>query len=120
MTFVQLLPAILSALLLGAHFLRAGQTALAVVLALSPLLLLVKREWVARATQLVLVLGAVEWLRTLAVFVGIRRELGEPWTRLAIILGGVALFTFGAAVLFSLSGRLRRRYGIAPGEPAAS
>ncbi|MBW1819739.1 MAG: hypothetical protein JRJ60_21575 [Deltaproteobacteria bacterium] len=112
MTFFRLFPVILSALLLGAHFFRAGLTYLAVAIVLFPVVLLMKRAWVARLTQLVLVLGGIEWIRTLLVFVAARREMGQPWTRLAAILGCVALFTIGSGLLFSLSGALRRRYGL--------
>jgi len=110
MTFIRLIPVILSALLLGAHFLRADLTFLAVLLVLFPVVLLVKREWVARLTQFVLVLGGLEWLRSLLVLVAARREMGQSWTRLAVILGVVALFTIGSGLLFSFSGALRERY----------
>jgi len=110
MTFIRLIPVILSALLLGAHFLRADQTFLAVLIVLSPGLLLVKRKWVARLTQFVLLLGGLEWLRTLLLLVAARREMGQSWTRLAVILGCVALFTIGSGLIFSLSGALRERY----------
>ena len=110
MTFLQLLPVILSSRLLGAHFFRAGLPVLAVLIVLFPAILLVKRAWVARLAQLVLALGGIEWVRTLFVFVGDRRETGQSWTRLAVILGAVALFTIGSGLLFSLSGALRRRY----------
>ena len=112
MTFVRLIPVILSTLLLGAHFFRSGLTFLAVLIALFPAVLLVKRAWAARLTQFVLVLGGIEWVRTLLVFVAERREMGLPWTRLAVILGTVALFNFGAGLLFSLSGELRKAYGL--------
>ena len=116
MTFVRLLPVILSSLLLGAHFFRAGLTFLAVLIVLFPVILLVKRAWVARLAQLVLVLGGIEWIRTLLVFVADRRETGQSWTRLAVILGSVALFTIGSGLLFSLSGALRKRYGLEKGD----
>lgn len=112
MTFVRLIPVILSALLLGAHFFRSGPTFLAVLIALLPVILFVKQAWVARLTQLVLVLGGIEWVRTLLIFVAQRREADQPWTRLAVILGAVALFTIGSGLLFSLSAALRKRYGL--------
>lgn len=112
MTFVRLLPVILSTLLLGAHFLRTGLAVPAVMLVLFPAVLLVKRPWAARLAQLVLVLGGLEWVRTLLVFVAQRRELDQPWTRLALILGSVAFFTLGSGLLFSLSAALRERYGL--------
>src|SRR3954468_24234777 len=39
-------------------------------------------------------LGALEWLRTTYVIRANRIEDGREWHRMAIILGGVALFTF--------------------------
>ena len=112
MTFVRLLPVILSSLLLGAHFFRAGLIFLAVLAVLFPCILLVKRAWVARLAQFVLVLGGIEWVRTLLVFVADRRETGQSWTRLAMILGTVALFTIGSGLLLTLAGALRNRYGL--------
>jgi len=112
MNFVRLIPVILSALLLGAHFLRAGSTVLVVLIVLFPIVLLVKQPWAARLAQIVLFLGGIEWVRTLVVFVTARRELGQPWTRLALILGTVALFTIGSGLLLSVSAELRQRYGL--------
>jgi len=47
MTFFRLFPVILSALLLGAHFFRAGLTYLAVAIVLFPVMLLMKRACAA-------------------------------------------------------------------------
>ncbi len=93
MIILKLIPLILSSLLLGAHFLRADLTPLVFLALALPVFLLFKQQWATRLVQLCLVLGAVEWLRTLALFIADRRELGQPWTRLALILGAVALFT---------------------------
>jgi hypothetical protein len=112
MTVLKLLPVIIRALLLGAHFSRAGLAPLALMIVLFPAFLLLKRAWVARLTQFVLIVGAAEWVRTLVVLVSARREIGQPWTRLAVILGCVALFTLGAGLAFSFSSALRKRYGL--------
>jgi hypothetical protein len=94
------LPIVLSLLLLGAHFLRYGNTAIVIgILALAGLLF-VRRPWAARIVQLVLVAGTVEWLRTLVVLVQERMALGAPYLRMAIILGAVAAMTALAALLF--------------------
>ena len=58
-----------------------------------PLLLLVQRQWAQRVVQGVLVLATFEWIRTLLAHVAQRQALGEPWLRMALILGGVAAFT---------------------------
>jgi hypothetical protein len=112
MNFVRLIPVMLSCLLLGAHFLRADLPIVAVLIVLFPTLLIVRQPWAARLTQLVLVLGAIEWIRTLAVFVAARREMGLPWGRLVVILGAVAAFTAGSGLLLSRSKALRQRYGL--------
>ena len=110
MTVLLLAPAALAALLLVAHFYRAG-TLWGVALAAALLVLLfVRRPWSARALQAGLVLGAVEWVRTLAAFAAVRVATGQPYLRMALILGAVALFAALAAIAFE-SDALRARYG---------
>jgi hypothetical protein len=87
------LPVVFSALLLAAHFYRSRSLALVAVSLALPLLLLVRERWSARVVQAGLVLGALEWMRTLAFFAGQRMEVGRPWGRLAVILGVVAALT---------------------------
>lgn len=110
MNALRLLPVLLSFLLLAAHFYRAGQLLIAVGCLLLPLLLLVRRPWVPWLFQALLVLGALEWLRTLYVFAGMRMAFDQPWGRLAVILGTVAAFTALSGLVF-LGTRLRSRYG---------
>ena len=100
MNFLRLLPVIISFLLMAAHFLRDGRVVTASVLLLLPLLLLLRKAWVPRVLQLTLLLGAVEWLRALYFIAQIRIETGMPWTRMAIILGAVALFTALSSLVF--------------------
>jgi hypothetical protein len=101
----------LALLLLGAHFYRAGLWPLA-ALALALIgLLIVPRAWAARAIQLALLAGSLEWLRSLAVLVGGRFSAGQPYIRLVVILLAVAVFTAGAALVFRTYA-LRVRYGI--------
>ena len=98
--FLQLLPAGLSALVLAAHFLRAGNLIL-LWAGLSILaLMFVRRFWAARLIQLALVLGTVEWVRTLIVLILLRRQSGQPVARLAIILGTGAPITAASALVF--------------------
>lgn len=98
-TFVRLLLPVLALLLLAAHFYRAGLLPLAALsLVLLPLLA-VPRKWAVRTLQGALVLGAVEWLRTLAAFAATRVALGQPYMRLTAVLLAVAAFTLVAAGL---------------------
>jgi hypothetical protein len=108
-TFVALLAPALSAVVLGAHFLRAGRAAGVVASLALIVLLAIPRRWAARAVQAGLVLGAAEWIRTLLVLVAARREAHAPYTRLGVILAAVGAGTAASALVFE-SRRLRRRY----------
>ena len=110
MNLLRLIPVVLSYLLLGAHFYRSGQVVLAVLCVAVLLLLFLRKSWVPRLLQALLLLGALEWLRTLYFIASIRMALEQPWTRLAIILGAVALFTALSGLVFN-SKAVRARYG---------
>ena len=111
MNFLRLLPVILSFLLLGAHFYRAGLLPLTVLSVAILLLLAIRKTWVPRLFQVLLLLGALEWLRALYFFAAMRIAWGEPWTRLAIILGTVALLTALSSLVFKLR-KLKDFYGV--------
>lgn len=109
MNSLRLFPVILSFWLLAAHFYRAELTVLVAICAFFPLLLLVRNRWVPRLFQGLLVVGALEWLRTLYELASMRAGFDQPWGRLALILGAVALFTALSGWVFN-SGALRLRY----------
>ena len=109
MNFLRLLPVILSFLLLGAHFYRAGLLPLTLLCVAVLFLLFLRKSRVPLLFQVLLVLGALEWLRTLFMFAQMRIAFGEPWTRLAIILGAVALFTALSGLVFR-NRKLAARY----------
>lgn len=98
MKILKLLPVILSMLLLGAHFYRAGHLLLAGGALLSLGLLCIRRPQAIWLLQGLLVAGAVEWLATAIRLVADRQAQGLPWLRLAIILGVVALCTLLSAL----------------------
>lgn len=106
-------PIVLSLLVLAAHFLRGGGLWLAVVVLGLLGLLFVRRAWVARVMQVVLALGALEWVRTLVVLAVRRSEQGEPFLRMTLILGGVVALTVISALLFETK-RLRLLYRSSP------
>jgi hypothetical protein len=97
---LRLLPAALALVVLGAHFLRAGHLALVAVTLAVVALLFVRRSLAARTVQSALVLGTLEWLRTLALLAGERRAAGAPYLRMTLILAGVALVTALALLAF--------------------
>ena len=113
-----LLPVILSLLVLGAHFLRARSIALLGVVLILLVLLSVRRPWVARAVQAALLLGALEWARTLWALAARRMQAGEPAVRLVLILSAVALVTALSTLCFRAA-RVRRRYGLGVGGESA-
>jgi len=114
MNFVRLLPVIVSALLMVAHFSRADNIVLLALSLAFPFILVLPRPWVAHLTRAALVLASLEWVRTTIVIAARRQAAGESWTRMAVILGSVAAFTLASALVFN--GRyLRARYGLSSG-----
>jgi len=109
MNLLRMLPVILSMLMLGAHFYRAGHLLLACGALLALGLLFIRRPLAVRLMQGLLVAGAVEWLATAGRLVMFRQAEGLPWLRLALILGLVALCTLLSALVFRTNG-LRARY----------
>jgi hypothetical protein len=109
LSFLQLIPVVLSLLVLGAHFLRAGNVSAVAVVLLLLGLLLVRRPWSARLVQIGPAVGTLEWIRTLYVLVDARRHAGEPALRMAVILGLVTAVTGLSALIFQTR-TLRRMY----------
>ena len=112
---LQLAPVVLSLIVLAAHFLRTGNILMVAVVLVLLGLLGVRRPWAARALQAALLIGAAEWVRTLAVLAAWRVQAGQPVRRMVLILGAVALATALSALTFRTA-RLRRRYGLAQTE----
>ena len=105
------IPIVLSLIVLGAHFMRYGNSIGIAGSAVALALLFVRQPWVARLMQVVLVLGALEWVRTIVELVQVRAAMGEPYTRMIVILGIVVVVTAGSALLFQ-SKALKRIYGL--------
>lgn len=62
------------------------------------------------------VLAALEWLRTAAALISLRLSLGQPYLRLALILGAVALLTAACLLLFRTE-RVRRYFRLDASNP---
>jgi hypothetical protein len=95
---------------LAAHFSRHDIPLLTLACIAAPCLLLVRRPWIPRLLRWLLVLGALEWMRTTAVLVSRRITAGEDWLRMAAILVAVATATLVSALDFR-SAAVRERYG---------
>ena len=103
MASLYLIPPVIGFVLLAAHFFRGENLLAALVSVLAIVLVFVRRPWAARTIQVCLVLGSVEWLRSTISLVLSRSEMGEPFLRLTIILGGVTLFTALSSLVFRTS-----------------
>lgn len=88
----------LSGMLIAAHFLRTGAYPLVLMGLAFPFLLFFRRPWLNRIVQIALILAAAEWVLTLLLLVNQRRAAGEPWTRMAVILGAVALVNLASVL----------------------
>ncbi|MRI33022.1 hypothetical protein EOPP23_08505 [Endozoicomonas sp. OPT23] len=83
---------------LAAHFLRMGEWAAAVPLAILPLFALTLKTLVIRFLQVVLVCGVfLVWLPTAYEIGQMRIATGQPWLRMAAIMAGVMLFSLAAS-----------------------
>ena len=108
---------LLALLLLAAHLLHAGLMPLAALAFLIVGLLAVPRPWASRTLQVVLAVAVVEWILTTVGLAQLRLRHGEPYLRLAVILGSVTLFTTLAALAFQHP--VLRAYFRSPAKPAA-
>ena len=115
MNILRLLPVILSFGLLAAHFSRADMLPAVIVSLATPLLLLIRKPWIAWSIQVLLLLGAAEWIRSMFGYIQVRKEIGEDWGRLAIILVSVALLTACSALVFR-GKSLKKRYRLEKSE----
>jgi len=108
-----MLPA-LALLLLAAHLLHNGAHAFAALpVAMIPLLGL-RRWWAGRLVQATLFVATIEWGLTAAALAQSRASHGEPYLRLLLILGTVAVFTALAALALQNS-CLRAWFGLGRG-----
>ena len=110
------LPA-LALLLLAAHLAHAGLMPLAALAILLVGLLAVRRPWASRTLQVVLAAAVIEWILTTVGLAQLRLRHGEPYVRLAVILGSVTLFTALAALAFQH--QVLRTYFRLPAKSAA-
>ncbi|MBL0140989.1 MAG: hypothetical protein IPP91_02720 [Betaproteobacteria bacterium] len=115
MIALRLLPVAIALALLAAHTYRAqAWVPLGITVALMPLLF-IRAPWAARVLQAALAIGALEWIRTAVALVALRQATGQPFARLAIILGAVALAT-GLCALIVQWRPVRTHFGMPSAE----
>jgi hypothetical protein len=91
--------AVLSLLVLGAHFLRTGLLPAVILCLALVVLVFIPRRWARLTVQAALALSTIEWVRTTLQFIAERRAFEQPWLRLALIMGAVITLTLVAALL---------------------
>ncbi|MDD5177206.1 MAG: hypothetical protein PHQ05_12375 [Sterolibacterium sp.] len=99
----------LAALLLGAHFFRAGDLVLVTLCLLMPLLFFVRKRGTLILLQFLAYCAAAIWIAQAAHLAALRQLAGQPWVLAVAILGGIAIFTFLVGMLLN-SRSIRRRY----------
>ena len=98
-----------AAVLLGVHFLRAGNLVMAGLCVATPLLFLYHRRWSLVLLQVLAYGAAATWIAVAVRLIQVREQSGQPWSAAAIILGSIALFTLAAGLLLN-SRSIRERY----------
>ena len=96
--FVRLLPVLFSTLLISAHFMRAYGYLIGSLFLLLLFTLFIRKIWIIRLWQILLSLAAITWIFTTINLINLRIEIGQPWLRLAIILGAIIVFTVWSAL----------------------
>ena len=99
----------LAALLLGAHFLRAGNMLLVLLCIAAPFAFFHRRRHSLVLLQILAYGAAITWLTAAWQLVQARLSAGQDWTLAAAILGAVALYTLLAGLLLN-SRAMRERY----------
>ena len=107
--FFRVIPLILASLIISAHFFRHLNYPLMIVSFLAPFMLFIKRRWSLITVQVFTILGGGVWLITIAEIAKVRILVVEPWGKMAVILGVVALFTIFAGQLLN-SSKVKEKY----------
>jgi hypothetical protein len=94
----RMVPLILSAVLIAAHFFRAGNIVLVIFCILAPLILITRARWAVIVVQVLLVLASAEWLRTALAIARERAAIGTPAARMFAILASVAILALLSAL----------------------
>ncbi len=92
---------VIAAVLLGAHFYRAGDFALVGACVVAPLLFFLRRRGSLIALQVLAYGAAATWLGVAWRLVELRQQMGRPWLVAVLILGAVALLSLAAGLLLN-------------------
>jgi hypothetical protein len=98
---LRVLPIIVAAVLLAAHFLRTFSLVPMLFCLSTPFLLLIKKRWSLITLKILTIPAVLVWLFALYGIIQQRAFEGRSWTASAIILGVVILFTLSASWLLN-------------------
>lgn len=101
MIILRIIPSIISALVLSAHFLRDGEFLSVLLTILAPFLFWIKERWSLNTLRLLIFLGGIIWLWTTIELVLNQIANEAPWFRMAIILVLITIFTFFSGYLLN-------------------
>jgi hypothetical protein len=93
LTALSTVPAVLAALVLGAHFLRAGRVVLVAACLGCIVLFFLRARWALLVSRAFLLGAAAVWTYTAGVLAQARAAAGMPSARMQAILLGVAAFS---------------------------
>lgn len=99
MNTLRIVITVIALLLAGAHYGRAGDTILKYLFVALPLLLLVRKKWADMIIAVSVSITVPVWIHTALSIIAVRKAAEASWHRMAVILGGVALFALIAAFL---------------------
>ena len=99
MNKLRIVMTVIALLLAAAQYGRAGDTILKYLFAALPLLLLVRKKWSDMILAVSISFTVPVWILTTISIISERKAAEEPWLRMGIILGGVALFALITAFL---------------------
>lgn len=92
----------LSYWVLAAHFLRYDGIFLTALVALAPMVILIKHRFSVYILQAGLIIAVVAvWIPTTISIAQFRIAMGEPWLRMSCIMFGVIVFSLLSALLIS-------------------
>lgn len=100
MLAIRLLPVVLSCWVFAAHFLRVGAMVPFALLALCPLVLVVRHRAIPLVMSGLLLVIALGWLLITYDMVTMRMMMEADWMRMAAIMTGVVCFTLASTCCF--------------------
>jgi len=90
--FVRLLPIIISTFLFAAHVMRFNGLLPALLVLVSLATLMIRKPWVPRLWQALLLIAIIVWVDATIDYVKLRLALNASWARLLIIMSAIILF----------------------------